>query len=266
MYGTGSNLEYISTRNGYALFRITPNLVKLASDPKGKKVIDMAAKLKTKNKCVSINCYVHSQKGRYLPVRIMASRLPEDKVLLAKERKMRTAQKKQTQIKDVTLVYCQWVILMTNLDASHSAKSLFHLYRSRWQIELLFKRIKQSFGIKRLRKASLEHSKLLIMLWILIWSAVERETLEAEIQLIEQCEDLERYSPWVMTRLIFNRFVTILNALWAFSYDNALHLADIYRFMRNHKDSRRNQYVDYHFGCLFAPLGQQHSLAEFDTA
>jgi hypothetical protein len=196
----------------------------------------------------------------------MASRLPEDKALLAKERKMRTAQKQQKQIKEVTLVYCQWVILMTNLDASHSAKSLFHLYRSRWQIELLFKRIKQSFNVKRLRKASLEHSKLLVMLWILIWSAVERESLEAEIQLIEQCGELDRYSPWVMTGLIFNQFVTMLNALWAFSYENALHLADVYRFMRNHKDTRRNQYADYHFGCLLEPTVQHHRLNEIDAA
>ena len=266
VYGSGINLEYISTLNGYVLFRVSPNLVRLTSDFEGKKVIDMSAKLKTVNKCININCYIHTQKGRYLPVRIMASRLPEDKALLAKERKIRAAQKKQTQIKETTLEYCQWVILMTNLDSNHSAKSLFHLYRSRWQIELLFKRIKQFLGVKRIRKASLEHSKLLVMLWILIWSAVEREALKAEIQLIEQCEELERYSPWVMTELIFNQFVTMLNALWAFSYDNALHLADIYRFLRNHKDTRRNQYADYRFSCLLNPAVQHQRPLSLYTA
>ena len=91
------------------------------------------------------------------------------------------------------------------------------------------------------------------MMWILIWSAIERKILEAEIKLIEQDMDLERYSPWVTAMLIFNQFITMLNALWAFSYDNVLHAANIYRLMRNHKCSRRNQYVDYRFGRPLAP-------------
>jgi hypothetical protein len=250
-YGKGTNMELILEQGGYALFRITPNQVKLAKDDKGKVVINMETllkKAKPKTKQLDFNCYIHTAHGRYVLVRIIASRLPADKALLAKERKIRESQKKQSQIKDATLVYCQWVILMTNVDQSHTAESLLKLYRSRWQIELLFKRIKQFLGIKRLRKASLEHSKLLVMIWILIWSAIEKQTLEVEVQLIEQGEDISLFSLWSVTALIFSRFEVMLNSLWAFAYNQTVQLTEVYRKLRNHKAKRRNQYAEFHFG------------------
>jgi hypothetical protein len=261
-YGKGVNMELVSEQGGYALFRITPNLVKLANDSKGKDVIDMEARLKkAKRKAtqITIHCYVHTARGRYVPVRIIASRLPKDKALLAKERKMRASKKKQTQIKEATLVYCQWVILMTNVDDSHSAESLLRLYRSRWQIELLFKRIKQFLKVKRLRKASLEHSNLLVMLWMFIWSVVEKKTLEVEIQLMEQGEDLSLYSLWSATALSFSHFDVMLNSLWAFSYEHTVHLSDVYRKLRNHKSRRRNQYSDFRFPDGIAVVISQQS-------
>ena len=180
-----------------------------------------------------------------MPVRIIASRLPDDKALLARERKIRSSQQRQSQIKQATLVYCQWVVLMTNVD-THSAPSLLELYRNRWQVELLFKRIKQFFCVKRLKKASLEHSKLLVTLWMLIWCAVEREALESEIRLFKNGEDISRYSPWVMTMLSFKQFETLINSVWAFSYIQQLHLSLIYRMLRNHKSFRLNQYAALH--------------------
>ena len=250
-YGKGVNMEYVSSRGGYALFRISPNLVQLCSDSKGKNRIDMEKKLKGKKKLLNFQCFVHTSRGRYIPVRVMASKLPEDKALLAMERKRRNASKKQTQLKGETLVYCQWVILMTNVSENHTAKSLLQLYRSRWQIELLFKRIKQFFKIKRLKKANLQLSKILVMLWILIWSAIERKSLELEIRLLIQGEDMQRYSLWVPSMLLIKQFEAMLNALWAFFLDFSQDLSTLYRLMRNHKSRRRNQYAGFRFASPF---------------
>ena len=133
-YGKGKGFGYVVSKKGNALFRFTPNLVNLAKDANGNTKIDMKKMLSTKSKLVEFTCYIHTEKGQYIPVRIIASRLPEDKELLAKERKMRTARRKQQKVKEETLVYAGWVILMTNLDSRHSAISLLDLYRSRWQI------------------------------------------------------------------------------------------------------------------------------------
>ena len=245
-YGTGTNIEYIVENKGYALFRITPNTVRLSSDCHGKVVIDMAQKLKTRKKQVVIDCFVHTAKGRYLPVRVIASRLPEDKALLAKERKIREAKKKQRKLKASTLVFCQWVILMTTADATHSTDSLLYLYRSRWQIELLFKRIKQFFDVKRLKKASFAHSELIVLLLLLTWSAVEKRALEVEIFLLQKNHDLQGYSPWVMSTLFFHQFETLLNLSWAADFSRLPCISMVYKLLRNHKSQRPNQYFIFH--------------------
>ena len=249
-YGKGKNLAQVISQKGNALFRFTPNLVSLSSDAEGKLKINMAEKLKTKKQLVKFTCYIHTEKGRYIPVQIIASRLPDDKALLARERKMRNSSKKQTKLKDETLVYAGWVLLMTNLDSSHSAESLLHLYRSRWQIELLFKRIKQFFKVRRLRKATLGHSKVLVLLLLLIWAFIERKTISAEIYLLNKEEELIRYSLWSMTELFFARFKVQIQAFWVFCFDEAQHLDDAFRFLRNHrrKPRRINQYAVYRFG------------------
>jgi len=255
-YGKGVHLECIVSQNGYALFRVTPNQIKLATDSNGKNSITLAKLFKTKKKLLDFHCFIHTKNKQYMPVRIIASRLPEDKALLAREHKIRTSRRRQSLIREATLIFCEWVVLMTNVDSSHSAQSLLDLYRSRWQIEMLFKRIKQFFSVKRLKKATLEHSKLLITLWMFIWSAIEKEALEAEIRLIMRGEDISRYSPWVMTMLTFKQFETIVNAVWALSYNLNLHLHDIYRLLRNHKSRRLNQYA-----LSPASLLQSHILA-----
>jgi hypothetical protein len=253
-YGKGSKYYDIVSRGGNALFRFTPNLTKLCNDDNGKDAIDMVKKLKSRKnkrkKIIEFNCFIHVGNGKYTPVRVIASRLPDDKLLLARERKIRTSKKKQTQIKQSTLVYSGWVILMTNLGTEHSAESLLHLYRSRWQIELLFKRIKQFFGVKRLKKATLKHSKVLVLTWMLIWALVERETIATEIMLIEKAVDMELYSLWSLSDLHFRKFETMINSLWAFSLDIKGHIGEIYRRLRNHKSSRINQYALYRLETL----------------
>jgi len=168
-FGKGKNLAHIVLRKANALFRMTPSQVRLATDSKGVNKIDMLDKLNTKEKLVEFSCFIHSSDGKYIPVRLIASRLPEDKAMLAKERKRRNASKKQNKLKAETLVHAEWVILMTSLNYTYSAELLLELYRTRWQIELLFKRIKQSFKVKRLKKASLEHSKSLSNIFLSLY-------------------------------------------------------------------------------------------------
>ena len=267
-YGKGVNIGIILSQDGNALFRFTPNHAKLSKDSKGKDIIDMAKllkKAKQKAKTLTFNCFVHTAKGKYVPVRIIAGRLPADKALLAKERKMKESRRRQSQIRDETLVYCQWVTLMSNLDDSHGSEELLQLYRSRWQIELLFKRIKQFLCVQRIKKASMEHSKILILLWILIWSIVEREATEAEIQLFNKGEDLSLYSLWLMSSFAFNRLKTWINSLWVFAYDSNDHLILLYQKLRNHKSRRLNRYADFRFAttpALASLLHAHHSLLD----
>ena len=158
-YGKGVNIEHIVASNAHAIFRATPNHLKLTHDKKGKMAIDMENILESsKKELVEINCYVRGTNKNHENIRIIASRLPEDKALMAQEKKLRKALKNSSEIKPKTLVYAKWVIIITTLGSDYAARSLLELYRNRWQIELTFKRIKQFFKIKKLRAASLKYS------------------------------------------------------------------------------------------------------------
>ena len=56
-----------------------------------------------------------------------------------------------------TLALHRYVILATSLPARHTAHQILQLYRSRWQIELAFKRLKSIMGLGHLPKKD-EHS------------------------------------------------------------------------------------------------------------
>ena len=51
-----------------------------------------------------------------------------------------------------TLEAAGYVFVFTTLDASHSATQVLELYRMRWQIELVFKRLKSLLGLGHLKK------------------------------------------------------------------------------------------------------------------
>ena len=246
-FGKGKNLEYVVSRQADALFRVTPNLLALASDANGAERIDMVKKLDTRKDVVDFTCYVHTVDGKYVSARLIASRLPEDKAAEAVKRKKRTAQKKQNTLKKETLIYAEWVILMTTLGESYSAEDILKLYRARWQIELLFKRIKQFFKVTRLRAATVQHSKVLVLLWLIVWSLTERQVVAAEIYLKAKQADMSRFSPWAMCGFFLHTFKAMLNLLWFFCIDIDVDLLDIYKRLRNHKASRRNQYFEFCF-------------------
>ena len=248
-YGKGVNLAHIVSYHGDALFRATPNHLNLAADNKGKEKIDMVKKLDTKANLIDFACHVHTRKNEYVPVRIIASRLPEDKALLAKERKIRSAKKRQTKnIRTATLVYAEWIVLMTSLGDEYSAEELLELYRSRWQIELLFKRIKQSFAVSKLPVASLNHSKVIVLLWLLLWAITEKEALAMEIFLLDKEADMTQYSLWSMHSFLFNQLKMSINCLCALFFELTEHAGCVFLRLQNHRSSRPNHYAFFHFG------------------
>ncbi len=83
-------------------------------------------------------CRIH---GRRYPVRLIASKLPADKVAAIRKRKKRKAQKAGRKITSRTLQLASWLLLITTLDASWSASDVLRLYRARWQVEIVFSQV-----------------------------------------------------------------------------------------------------------------------------
>jgi hypothetical protein len=83
------------------------------------------------------------EKGRSpLPVRLLIARLPEDKVKEAHKKIKAKAARQGKKTDPRTLKAAGYVIVLTSLPKEYCAESILKLYRLRWQIELLFKRMK----------------------------------------------------------------------------------------------------------------------------
>lgn len=76
-----------------------------------------------------------------VPGRVCAIRKSEQAIEQAHRRLARKASKRQTKLQPETLEYARYVVVFTT-DRELPAEQLFELYRLRWQIELVFKRMK----------------------------------------------------------------------------------------------------------------------------
>jgi len=249
LYGKGKHAAHIVSKKADAIFRVTPNHLSLFEDELGNNKIDMAQKLEsTKADLIDFGCFVFAWKKKYIKVRIIASRLPEEKAALVRERKMKGAKKRQTKdMRPQTLIYAGWTILMTTLDSAHSADEILHLYRQRWQIEVLFKHIKQSFSVSKLPAASLAHSKIMVHLWLILWSLTEQNAMVMEIALLQKEVDLTDITSWFTHSFLLKQLISIINCLWALAFcieDDALL---VFSRLKEHRSSRTNQLATFRF-------------------
>lgn len=79
----------------------------------------------------------------WFPLRLIAAPIPPQKIEAARRKVYKRYQRKQRPLSEDTLLAAGFVLLLTNLPTEPwSSRLVLHLYRARWQIEILFKRLK----------------------------------------------------------------------------------------------------------------------------
>jgi len=110
---------------------------------------------------------VETPTGTY-PLRLLAVALPPAQAEEARRRVRQAAKKKQRTLDQRTLVAAGFVMLVTTLDpTTWPITDVLALYRCRWQIELLFKRLKSIWHLDRLRARDSESAQAFILSVIL---------------------------------------------------------------------------------------------------
>ena len=90
--------------------------------------------------------------GRRYRVRLVAAKLDVQVALAARRRTRRKAQKAGRTLTAPTLTVAGWVLLITTLDAgTWTAADVLYVYRARWQVELVFKKMKQLLRLNQIR-------------------------------------------------------------------------------------------------------------------
>lgn len=118
--------------------------------------------------------------------RLCAVRKTREAARIAKEKILKDARKKQKEVRPATLEFAEYVFVLTTLpDGTLTACDVLDLYRVRWQIELVFKRIKSLLGLGHLPKYRDDAARSWIQAKMLTALLIDRLVIEARL-----------FSPW----------------------------------------------------------------------
>jgi hypothetical protein len=126
-----------------------------------------------------IDCNMGLTSGR-TPCRMIAWRLPPEVAKRRRNKLREQAKRKGRKVSKQRLERCDWAILITNLPAEKlSIDEARILYRSRWQIELLFKRWKSQGLVDDITGTS--WIRCMVKLWSRLLAAVFQQWLQSGV-------------------------------------------------------------------------------------
>ena len=130
----------------------------------------------------------------WIPVRLIALRLTREQQQKAERRVHRKAgQDKRKAVKPETLYLAGWLLVVTTLpEHQWSAAEVLTLYRSRWHIELLFKRFKQLLAVHRVRCVQIERVRSTLLAFLLAWALQEEQRSRVRLALQQASLSLEQ--------------------------------------------------------------------------
>jgi hypothetical protein len=140
-YWSTAGIEFVQSRGADVLVRVNPQTF-VAYGPRGHRVglLTRLRSIREPGKMGDWKVLLRGDKGS-IRGRICAVRKSENAIQHAQRRLHRRASKKQHVLKPETLEYAKYVIVFTTLEAE-PAEQVLECYRLRWQIELVFKRMK----------------------------------------------------------------------------------------------------------------------------
>ena len=140
-YCSTAEVELVRSRGADILLRVSPQTF-MAYSPAGRRV-NLLRRLQGLRQAGQVGNWKVLLQGENGPIegRVCAIRKSEYAIQQAVRRLKRKASRNQKTIRPRTLQYAQYVIVFTTLRAE-STDQVLECYRLRWQIELVFKRLK----------------------------------------------------------------------------------------------------------------------------
>jgi hypothetical protein len=140
-YCSTSGIEFVRSRGADVLVRVNPHAF-IAYSASGRRIslLTRLRKLREAGQVGEWKVVLHGESGP-IEGRVCAIRKSETAIQQAQRRLQRKASKKQHVLKAESLEYATYVIVFTTL-ASDEPEQVLECYRLRWQIELVFKRMK----------------------------------------------------------------------------------------------------------------------------
>jgi len=247
-YGYRKNIAYVYQQQAYVILRFVPSTCPLLD--RYDQPLDVVAWLKQVKRGIHCRNAWCMYEGKKYHVRIIASALPPEKAAEARKKREQEAKKKGKQLQLDTLFLVGWTLLTTNLPKRPwSYKHIIQLYHARWQIELLFKRMKQMMSMHVTRSKTPQGCESSLLAWLIIWALQEQEAHEARNVLHHVHQYLDssvldipegELSPWLLTKICLQTLLTTIQGHWTRSRLD-LCLPYLQRFLYGSPRKRRLQ-------------------------
>jgi hypothetical protein len=115
--------------------------------------------------------------GQRYPVRLIAAKLDSTATRHARRRARRKAQQAGRTITAPTLAVAGWLLLITTLDTgTWSTADVLYVYRARWQVELVFKKMKQLLRLNQIRSTHRTSVEATVRALLIAWALQESTT------------------------------------------------------------------------------------------
>jgi hypothetical protein len=150
-----------------------------------------------------------------VPVRLIALVLPEEQAEALRRQKQRQARDKGRTLSAEALFLAGFVLLVSTLPAHRwSAERLVELYRARWQIEVLFKRIKDVLALHTLPAQTPQGAQAMICALLVAWMLIEEDVQRLRRQLSAGEPIACPLSSWRLAQLAFASLRQVLEGHW----------------------------------------------------
>jgi len=179
---------------------------------------------------------------RRVRFRLLAQRLSEAAAKRAHRKRRSKARKNGSKNQPLTIEVASWLLVLTSLKEEHwSREMVLALYRSRWQIELLFKRLKQLVRMHRLRSSELSSNQAVLAGLLVGWTLMERQAslLREQADASREPEQIRRapLSNWQVCATLVESLRTMLLGPWTWGQIQE-HVEAIVRLWRLHPQAR----------------------------
>lgn len=173
-YGRSRSIAHIADGGADFIFRMSPSQISLYSDEECKQKLKVSELLS--GETVSVTCWCQYRRHFY-KVTLVGQKLPAEAGELAQKRARKNAVRRQQKIKPETLLYAQWILVLTSLEEAF--ENILEIYRKRWQIELFFKRGKSGLLFRKFRFSGNEYRHTVATLWMFALKACSNTFSEA---------------------------------------------------------------------------------------
>jgi len=159
-YSTAAGIHHVVSKNAYVMVRVNTQNLPILNQEGGQ--FPLLKNVTAIKKAGTVRSWWVFIPGRNAVVkgRICAIRKTEEAIKIAHEKLKKNAQRKGKSIKPETLEYAKYVVIFTTYpEESFTDVEVLQWYRSRWQVELIFKKFKSIAQLGHLPKHGGDSSK-----------------------------------------------------------------------------------------------------------